>query len=216
MNNARLQRIATRIDAMSLRERAMLAIILLLVLWGGWQTFLMGPLSIQRKQLAERIENARNTVAGLNGSIQALASQRNRDPLAELRLQLELLQNQRKTVDGQLGDATRSLIDPQQMGSVLEAILAKQQGLRLIAIGSLPGEPLNLESAAGLPPIWRHGLRIEVEGGYLELLRFLQQLDALPWEFVWTELSLAVDEQQRSRLTLTLHSLSLKSGWLGV
>lgn len=216
MSNPRLQRIATRVDAMSLRERAMLAIIILLLLWGGWQSFLMGPLGVQRKQAAERIENARNTVAGLNSSIQALASQRNNDPLAELRLQLELLQTQRKAVDGQLSDATRSLIDPQQMGSVLEAILAKQQGLRLLAIRSVPGEPLNLQSAAGLPPIWRHGLRIEVEGGYLELLRFLQQIDALPWEFVWTDLSLAVDEQQRSRLTLTLHSLSLKSGWLGV
>lgn len=216
MSDSRLQRLGARIDAMSLRERAMLAAILLLLLWAGWQLLLMAPLLEQRKQLAERTEQARTTVATLNQSIQMLAAERSRDPLAELRLQLEMLQRERGSLDAQLAEATRSLIDPQQMGAVLEAILAKQQGLQLRAIGSLPAEPINPQGAAGLPPIWRHGLRVEVEGDYLGLLRFVQAIDALPWDFVWSDLELKVEAGQPPRLHLTLHTLSLKAGWLGV
>ena len=39
--NPKLQQTAQRIDAMSLRERSMLLAILLLLVWGAWQSLLM-------------------------------------------------------------------------------------------------------------------------------------------------------------------------------
>lgn len=216
MSTARLQRLAGAIDAMSLRERAMVGLIIVLLLWAAWQTLLMAPLSAERKSLMQRIETTRTTVAALNQSIQTLAAQRARDPLAEQRLRLEQLQKKQRALDDTLAQATSSLVDPQQMGAVLEAVLAQQKSLTLVALGSLPTEPLNAEQAADLPSLFRHGMHIEVEGDYLALLQFVSALDALPWEFIWNDLELTVNDQQRSRMRLTLHTLSLKPGWLGV
>lgn len=216
MSDNRLTRLASTIDALNLRERAMLAVILVLAVWAAWQTLLMAPLTVERKSLATRIDTARSTVTTLNQSIQVMAAQRSRDPLAEQRLQLEQLQADAKALDAELASATSSLIDPQQMGAVLEAILAKQQAVTVVAITSLVPEPINPEQAAGMPPIFRHGLQLDLEGDYLDLLRFLQALDALPWEFVWSGLQLTADGEQRPRLRLTLQTLSLKRGWLGV
>lgn len=229
----RLQRLATRIDALNLRERAMLTAILVLLVWAGWQTLLMAPLAAERKSLSQRAETARTSAASLNTSIQTLAQQRARDPLAEQKLKLDVLGRQRAQLDGELAKVTSSLIDPQQMGAVLEDILAQQRAVKVIGLSSLAAEPMALGPAAaaaittkpaeaaasgstGLPPLYRHGMQLELEGSYLDLLGFLRSLDALPWEFIWTDLELSVEEPSRCRLRLTLHTLSLKSGWLGV
>ncbi len=230
MSSARLQRLAAAIDAMSLRERAMLAVIMVLLLWAAWQGLLMAPLIAQRKALALRTETASTSVAALNRSIQALATQRSQDPLAQQRRQLERLHTQTRELDSQLAEATSSLIDPKQMGAVLEAILAKQPAVTVVGLSSLPAESMQTETEAAMPlspqtdvpvpraqaRLFRHGLVLEVEGNYLDLLHFLQALDALPWEFIWSDLSLSVDEHARSHLRLTLHTLSLRRGWLGV
>lgn len=242
----RWQKLATSIDAMSLRERAMLGSIALLLIWALWQTLLMAPLTVQRKDLSQRIETARVTVTALNQSIQTLALQRSRDPLAEQRLKLEQLQTRKAALEASLAQATTGLIDPQQMGAVLEAVLARQSNLTLVSLTSLPAEPMTLapdsvatsqvaaataagstsstaapataaEPAPTAPPaLYRHGMRIEVEGRYGDLLAFLTALDALPWELIWSDLELSVDPQQRSHLSITVKTLSLRQGWLGV
>lgn len=242
----RWQKLVTSIDAMSLRERAMLGSIALLVIWALWQTLLMAPLTVQRKDLSQRIETARVTVTALNQSIQTLALQRSRDPLAEQRLKLEQLHTRKATLEASLAQATTGLIDPLQMGAVLETVLARQSNLTLVSLTSLPAEPMTLApdsvaasqvaaatpigatpSAAApatptepaptpTPALYRHGMRIEVEGRYGDLLAFLTALDALPWEFIWSDLDLSVDEQQRSHLSITVKTLSLRQGWLGV
>ena len=102
------------------------------------------------------------------------------------------------------------------MGTVLEAILARQQGLVLHSLSSLDPKPLPLEEKTGLAPIYRHGLRIEVDGGYLDLLQFVQALERMPWAFIWEDMQIEVEEHPRSRLRLTLYTLSLGEGWLGV
>lgn len=231
----RWQKLANSIDTMSLRERAMLGSIALLLTWALWQTLLMAPLTVQRKDLSQRIETARVTVTALNQSIQTLALQRSRDPLAEQRLKLEQLRARKATLEASLAQATTGLIDPRQMGAVLEAVLARQSNLTLVSLTSLPAEPMTLApdsvvasqvaaapaipvepTPTSTPALYRHGMRIEVEGRYGDLLAFLTALDALPWEFIWSDLELSVDEQQHSHLSITVKTLSLRQGWLGV
>lgn len=216
MMAGKLQRLGSTIDALNLRERGLLLLILVLLLWALWQTLLMRPITERQQALAQRVENARSAIDGLNQAIQTLATQRTRDPLAEQRLQLEQLRTQRAELAGELTRATSGLIAAREMGPVLEAILARQQGLVLHSLHSLDPEPLAREEMAGLAPIHRHGLRIEVDGGYLDLLRFVQALEGLPWTFLWQDLELTVAQHPRSRLRLTLYTLSLGEGWLGV
>ena len=212
----KLKQLGNTIDALNLRERGMLLLIVVLLIWALWQTLLMGPLSERQQALAQRVETASNTINALNQIIPALSMQRARDPLAAQREQLQQLRTQRAQVADELTRATSSLIEPRQMGTVLEAILARQQGLVLHSLSSLDPKPLPLEEKTGLAPIYRHGLRIEVDGGYLDLLQFVQALERMPWAFIWEDMQIEVEEHPRSRLRLTLYTLSLGEGWLGV
>ena len=212
----KLKRLGNTIDALNLRERGMLLLNLVLLIWAIWQTLLMGPLTQHQQALGQRVENARNQINALNQAIPTLATQQARDPLAVQRQQLEQLRTQRAQMADELTRATSSLIEPRQMGTVLEAILARQQGLVLHSLSSLDPKPLPLEENTGLAPIYRHGLRIEVDGGYLDLLKFVQALERMPWAFIWEDMEIEVQEHPRSRLRLTLYTLSLGEGWLGV
>ncbi len=214
--NARLQRFAERIDAMSLRERGMLLAIVLLLLWALWQTLLMAPLGERRKAHAQQIDALRTQIAALNQTVQSLAGEASADPRADAQRRLDALVAQQDQLDRHLSQATSALIAPHEMGRVLESILA-QQSVRLHALRSLAPEPVDLGAATGIAPLYRHGMTIEVDGSYAELLQFVQALEALPWQFIWRELVIDRREHPRNnRLRLTLYTLSLREGWLGV
>jgi len=212
----RWQRLRDRIDAMSVRERVLLLGTALLLLWAPWQAGLMGPLLQQRRAQAQELETTRSQIDALNQAVQALAAQAQRDPLAEEKLKLEVLEHQRTELDEALRQATAALVEPKQMGEVLETLLREQRSLTLRALASLAPQPLDLGAGANLAPVYRHGLSLELEGSYLELLRFLHAVEGLSWGFVWDELEIEAGEPQRARMRLKLYTMSLSEGWLGV
>jgi MSHA biogenesis protein MshJ len=214
--SARLQRLAERIDALKLSERGMLLAIVLLALWAIWHSLLMAPISTERKQASQQVEQLRSEIAGLNQAVQAMAGEGGRDPQAEARLKLEALAAQEAQVDRQLGELTSALIAPRDMGAVLESILGRQPGIRLRGLHSLDPEPIDLGAETGVAPLFRHGIELEVDGSYLDLLQFLHALEALPWQFIWRELQLERRDDGGNRMRLTLYTMSLDEGWLGV
>ena len=66
------------------------------------------------------------------------------------------------------------------------------------------------------PSLYRHGLRVEFEGGYLQTLSYLQALEALDTGFQWSALEFEVLEYPRAGIAITVHSLSLDDAWIGI
>jgi len=64
--------------------------------------------------------------------------------------------------------------------------------------------------------LYRHGMRATFEGAYLDILDYLRALEALPWRFLWGEVSLEVPRYPIARVTLTVYSLSLDDAWIGI
>jgi MSHA biogenesis protein MshJ len=57
---------------------------------------------------------------------------------------------------------------------------------------------------------------MEIRGGYLSTLRYLEELEDLPWRFFWKSLNYEVLEYPEARVVLTVETLSLREGWIGV
>jgi MSHA biogenesis protein MshJ len=55
-----------------------------------------------------------------------------------------------------------------------------------------------------------------VEGGYLDVLNYLQKVEALPWRFYWQVLELKAAEYPLNRVRIRLNTLSMDKEWLGV
>ncbi len=220
-----MQKLIDRIDALSLRERLLLLAAALFVLFSAWNFLLIQPLDKQQAAAQKQIAMLHKQVDALNTAIRTSVEASTRDPNAILRQQITQTRHQISTLDASLREATGGLVDPKDMAPLLEQVLEKQHGLRLVSIHSQPPEPLIKidhgvkDSAAAVPAvslIYRHGLTIELEGSYAATLAYLQALEKLRWHFYWDSVELHMDRYPNNRVTIVVHTLSLNEGWLGV
>lgn len=228
MIQERLQQLGERIDGLSLRERALLFGAVLVVIFTLWDRLLMAPVGQDQAGATKDLEAATAHLARLNGQIQALAAGAQTDPDLRLRQRLEQLEAEHRRLDERLESATLELIDPREMARALEKLLERQGGLRLVRLENLGAEPLLAQGSErvpdapapaeqdGVPRIYRHGLRVELAGSYQATLDYLRAVEALPHNFFWDSLDLAVEQYPTARVRITVHTLSLREGWIGV
>ena len=62
--------------------------------------------------------------------------------------------------------------------------------------------------------LYRHGVEIVVQGSYLEMINYMQALEALPVQLFWGGARLDAQQYPDARLTLTLYTLSLDEKWM--
>lgn len=207
---ANMQLALERVDAMSLRERALLAGALFAVLFLAWDAFLMRPLNALQDARSGQIESLQEQVNDLNRAIQETVAGTVTDPDTEARRQLAELHTTMTGLDERLTRLTRDLVDPAQMPDVLERLLANNAGLELVSMRNLEARSI------GNGAYFQHGIELEIEGGYNAVLGYLQALERLQWRFMWGSVELVVDVHPRSRTRIVLHTLSLHEGLLGV
>ncbi|MCC2656165.1 MAG: hypothetical protein K0Q76_1273 [Panacagrimonas sp.] len=207
-----------RIDALSLRERVLVLLAALIVIAVLWDTVLMRPVDRSHQRMQPEVVSLRTEVDRLDRAVAELAVQRGTDPNAALRAQVQQERSGIADLDGQLGGLTSALIAPEQMVQVLDQVLDRSKPLDLVALRSLPAEPLaSLVPGEALPSqIFRHGVEIELDGTYLDLLAYLRALDQLQWRFYWQTLELDVTAYPRLRVKLTAYTLGQEEAWIGV
>lgn len=217
-----------RFDRLSLRERGLVAAALLGLMLVIWDVAVQGPLQRKHRVREQAMVALRAEVQGLEQSAQTLAAQVQDDPVRAASQAVAALKAEIAGLDQRLTGATAGLIEPREMGRVLEDVLARTARLKLLSLRTLPAEPLvpvapaaatapaAQPAAAAGPQVWRHGVEIEVSGSYLDTLEFLQALEALPWRFYWDRVDFAVEQHPRGRARLLVHTLGLREGWIGV
>jgi MSHA biogenesis protein MshJ len=67
-----------------------------------------------------------------------------------------------------------------------------------------------------VPKIYRHALRLELQGSYNDTLDYIERLEQLPWGLAWETLDIHMQRYPKARIILHLYTLSLKEEWLGV
>lgn len=219
-----LKRLTSWVDTLALRERGLLLAALLGVMYSLWTNGLMDPLTAKQKELTAKLQEVQTQNAALAQQEQTMLAGRSIDPDAENKARLELLTQQIVDLDARLKEVTLGLIEPTQMPKVLQEVLTREPELTLVRIKNLGATPLGPPPPEGAAePVqthaggaYRHGLVIEFEGSYLSTLRYLKALEGLSWQLFWDSVEFKVQEFPRARVTITVHTLSLREGWLGV
>lgn len=220
------QNLAERVDAMSLRERALIFLAAALVLITLLNTLLINPQLTRQQEISKKLMQTQTVTNALQAQIQSLVQARSADPDAPLRERMAQLQAESAEADKVLQEIQSGLIAPQQMPALLDDILQRNRGLRLVSLKTLPVENLAAvpaeteetaqQNTAGAPAVFRHGVEIAVEGGYLDLLRYLAAMEASPYRMFWSKADLKVEAYPKATLTLRLHTLSLDKAWLAI
>lgn len=214
----RLAKLLARFDALSIRERLLIMAVILVLLFVLWDSLLMQPLNLRQKAANEQISNTEQRLHSLNSTITSLVTTSQYDPNAALRQQISAAQRQTALLDKELASATVGLVSPNQMAQVLETVLAKQSKLRLLHVRSLPAKPLLKlpKGETSTNNVYAHGLELQFQGSFSDTLAYLRALRALPWHFYWDSLDVKVDHYPRNTVTLVVHTLGLREGWIGV
>ena len=219
------QQLATRVDAMTLRERAMIFLATALVLVTLVNTLMIAPLSERQQRMSQQIVDTQTKISAMQMQIQAMMTVHSTDPNAPLRVRMAKLEADAAATSQALHTIQSGLVAPQQMPVLLEDILRRNQGLRLVALQTLPMENLattlnvsepKLASNPVTPEmaVFKHGVEITVEGNYTDLLNYLTTMESSPWRMFWGKAQLTADAYPKSTLVLRLHTLSLDKAWL--
>lgn len=219
---ARLQKLANRIDELSLRERAFLLLALLAACYLVVDQALLTPQNMRAKSYGEQIRGKNKVLEKLRAETQVVMARSQLDPDARVREQIQRLETEMSQLDSRMSDLTVDLIDPRAMARMLEQVLRQETDLELIGVRALPPKPLTEYQGdkAGedrvLPGVYKHGLEISIRGGYASTVRYLRALEQLPWRFYWDGISYRVEEYPRAHVIITINTLSLDEAWIGI
>ena len=201
-----------------------------LALLGMLYLLLIGdPLAARVASKESAIQLAKGRSAEAASGIADLQAKLDADPNSPYRSALLVASASREELIRQIDQDTAELITPEKMKAVLESLLQAQQGLSLMGMQSF-SEPVQLAQAvspatpgveAPAPAsatLYRHGLILELEGGYFDLLQYLNAVQQSGWKLNWDSLDYQVGEAgpSRARISLKLFTLSRKAGWVGV
>ena len=199
-----------------------------LALLGMLYLLLVGdPLSaaVARTESSIRLAEGRSAEAAVG--LEELKARLAADPNIPYRSALLAASADREALLRQIDEGTAALITPEKMKAVLQSLLQAQQGLSLTGMQSF-SEPVRLAEASAatstggtktVPTVlYRHGLVLQLEGGYFDLLQYLQAVHASGWKLNWDSLDYRVGEAGpgRAKISLKLFTLSRKAGWVGV
>ena len=214
--NAQVAGLIERFDALSLRERAMIWVACLLLLLVIWYLAFLNPDMARERLLKSDIAAVQTRIDALNAGIGEQASQASSGSRHDDRRRLVSLNKRIADVGRSLEAYQSELIDPAQMATVMEEVLDRQHGLTLVRISNLDPEVLVANRIVGQNALYRHGLRIEIEGSYLACLRYLQDLEALRWRLYWSLVDVDAGEWPGTRMVIEVSTLSLDEDWIGV
>ena len=211
-----------RFDALQPRERALLAAAVLggIVLIGS-TGFIEPVIAVARKN-ERTAEEQQKQLASLEAQLAQLKAPES-DPDVKARAELAGLKRQLESLSGRLQKMENTLVPPQQIAGLLEEMIGRRSGLRLLSLKTLPVAPLldKKEDAAakgksGGPAagLYKHGVEIRLEGSYQDLAAYLSRLEQAKLKLLWSQAALAAEKHPRLVLTLTVYTLSLDRTWL--
>ncbi len=207
-----LQQWGDRIDGLELRERVLLLAATVVVLFLGIDSFGFQP-TLKAQQVAEeRISALELKLGALRQQLMLLSHKTGEDPVAARYRDRDELVTELADLDARIVEQLGALVEPAQAAELLEQVLTGHSGLK---IKSLRASSEALSEVAGgnqADTLGRYQLDLELEGGYLDLMHYLEALEALPWKFFWQTVDFQVTEYPHAISRLQLYTLGARDG----
>jgi MSHA biogenesis protein MshJ len=129
---------SARIDALGLRERVMIFLMLVVVLIALFDTTILGGEFAEETSLSQQITLDQSQIAGIQAEIRAKIANYDSNPDAPKLAQLKQLTQKSDQLRGQLQDMQKGLVSPDRMSTLLADLLKQNGKLRLVSLRTLP------------------------------------------------------------------------------
>ncbi|MFZ2652483.1 MAG: hypothetical protein WA210_20470 [Burkholderiaceae bacterium] len=189
---------AQRIDALSLRERAIMFASIAVALGALADWLALTPAMAERRQLAAQIRKQSTELGALRAQLAAGKAKPLPDtPLNRQLAAIEQVRTERTALAAQLLEFLAGRAELAQLTDVLDQVLRRHDRLTLTRLSTVPDLPGGAPSRAAVPlsggsaAIRWQGVDLSLAGRYLDLMHYLADLErALPG-LRWGELRIA-------------------------
>lgn len=219
-----IKMLADRIDNFSLRERGLIFFSVMTVLYVVADNFILGAMFSEQDRLRGQLTAKHKQIIALDKQIQQILGGPGGDVGAQKKARMQQLRAQLTSLRSTVEEITTDLVSPKDMARLVEDILIKNRRLKVIEIANIPPHPIVMaveteskeqKTQSDAPVVFKHGMRVRLQGRYQDIVSYLQALERLPWKVFWGQVTLDSQDYPKSRLTLVLYTLSLSEGWIG-
>jgi MSHA biogenesis protein MshJ len=214
MIDARLKQLVARVDGMTVRERVLIFASILVAVVLFWYQFAMVPVINAENQALNDIKSARERIDAADSAVRAQADALNLDGGSTLAAQLDQARDRSEQINALIAARAAEIVDPATMAQVLQDLLVNQRGLRLMRAHNLKAQ--RLDDGDANTQLYRHTFRLELEGPYLAVLQYLEDIEALPWRLYWQGIDIDASDYPRNRVRIDVSTLSFDQDWIGV
>lgn len=107
------------------------------------------------------------------------------------------------------------------LGDDIASAPAPAAGLTQVAPtpASAPAMPVNPAATPAVKPpplLYRHGVEVVLQGSYIDMVNYMEALEAMPTRVFWGKAEMSVARYPQASLKLTLYTLSLDNKWIAL
>jgi len=235
--NAEQNGLLQRYDALSLRERVLVALTLVVLPLFLWWMLLYESVAPEIHRLQQANQRLETEIASLRGARDGIRKRLGEGVHRRQQERVQALQRELALLKRKLARDTEELVAPQQMFTLMREMIDAAPRLRLLELRRSAVEPLlraDDAKAAGAggsgeaparrddaaaeerPGLYRHVMQLRLEGRYGDILDWLRQLETLPWRLIWNRVELRATDYPRIEVALTLSTVSANRAWVGL
>ena len=226
-----LKKWATAFDALSLRERLMVFGAAAAAIMFVFYFMSFNPLLAKRAALEASIAQKQSLLSATDKEIELTMLAHATDPDQEARTRLAALQAQTASLAQALREKQHGLVAPERMLTLLEHLLRRHAGLRVVSLKTLPASAVGVRQAdaansdaaakagvaqASAPLLHQHGVEVVLQDSYADMVHYMQALQAMPTRVFWGAAHLDAVSYPGATLTLTLHTISMDDTWIAL
>ena len=227
--------LADKINARNTRERALIAVSCWAIIYLVWDFAFFQPLNKQKEALQQRFEATNQTLVQLDAQQQVFVRALSSDPNAGRRREIVALKESITVLDNEINRLSDGLIPAPKLPQLLHDVLRANNNLKLVSMRTQPAElfwlPYHKQHAESLPEedseeflaalartepkIFKHAVKLALEGSYFDVMLYLDAVEKLEWKVYWDVLDYKVENYPAARVELNVYTLSTEKGVFG-
>ncbi len=227
------ERFRDAFNARPLRERVVIALMALALVYVVWDLLVYRSLSAREQALQTRYDVASRTLSQLTLEEKVLAQALASNPNTRKQREIVELEKRLAELDRVLAELAVGLIPAQRLPDVLRDVVHQRRALTLLGMQAHAPKHLELEQpsaqAQGDPElapevipadrtqrvgIFKHEVHFAVSGRYFDLLEYLAALERSGWSFYWSSLEYDVTRYPEAEVHLNAYTLSTERGFI--
>ena len=217
----RYRLLCARLDARAPRERLMVHLLVVVLIWGVFDSLWFGQAQTRLKAELAAEQAAVLQLAQAQTEMRAQQQLLEHGPNEALQASRQRWQQQQRDQQAALKQAGRDLLPASEVVSLLQRVVVNRPALQLLGLRNLEAQPIGQEGAQGedlKPLLWQHRVEIKLLGGYADILAYTRHLEGLDLplrrESLLLETVSTPEQPHAVKATLVLSNWSLDPQWM--